>query len=95
MSLNQASLLYHILNEADCRPCDNGSDLLRDKRKDPQIGQLAHASRGVFRPKIVLPAASDAATGLVFQSTFGSFLSLRLQIEIMRWPIPHWQIQVP
>ena len=71
------------------------SDLLRGKRKDPQIGQLAHASRGVFRPKIVLPAASDAATGLVFQSTFGSFLSLRLQIEIMRWPIPHWQIQVP
>ena len=60
------------------------SDLLRGKRKDPQIGQLAHASHGVFRPKIVLPAASDAATGLVFQSTFGSFLSLRLQVEIMR-----------
>ena len=63
--------------------CDNqGSDLLRGKRKDPQIGQLAHASHGVFRPKIVLPSASDAATGLVFQSTFGSFLSLRLQVEI-------------
>ena len=57
------------------------SDLLRGKRKDPQIGQLAHASHGVFRPKIVLPAASDAATGLVFQSTFGRFLSFELWTE--------------
>ena len=35
-------------------------------KKDPQIGRLAHAGHGVFRPKIAprLPAASDAATGI-------------------------------
>ena len=36
----------------------------RGKIKNPQVGRLAHAGHGVFRPKTVLPAASDAATGI-------------------------------
>ena len=58
-------------------------DLARGgKIKDPQVGRLAHAGHGVLSPQIRLPAATDAATGPVLQSTFGLSPSLRLQVEI-------------
>ena len=55
----------------------------RGQIKDPRVGRLAHAGHGVFRPKTVLPAASDAATGigLSIYFRFGPFNSVPSEIQ--------------